>query len=217
MAIGATQKGSDGLPSGSVITEGIAAPAALQGGIQTTDSQGNVIAPSLIQRGDGWRATFSAAATGIVPATTAGAIFTLRGSSTKIVRLTRCHVSGIATTVITLDIGLAKWSAAPTGGTAITVPTMVAHDSANTATALVAGYSVAPTAGTLVGILRSQKLLLPLSAAASKGPDIDWEFGVRPAQCPLLNATTQYYAVTISAIPAGGSLDVYIEWTESTT
>jgi hypothetical protein len=218
MAIGVTQKGTDGLPAGSVITEGIAAPAALQGGVQTTDSQGNIIAPAAMSRGDGWRATFSAAATGIVPATTAGAIFTLRGSSTKIVRLTRCHVSGLATTAITIAVGLAKWSTAPTGGTAITAPTMVAHDGATTATGLVAGYTVAPTAGTLVGLLRSQKLLLPLSAAAAKGPDIEWEFGIRPAQCPLLTAAiTQLFAITISAIPAGGSIDVYIEWTESTT
>jgi hypothetical protein len=189
---------------------------AVRGWNKITDGSSNDSYAFAVSPEDGGKATYSAAATAIVPATTAGAIFTLRGSATAnaVVRLTRCHVSGIATTAITLDVTLEKWSAAPTGGTAITAPTMVAHDSSSGAAgALVAGYTVAPTRGTLVGVMRSGKLALPL-AASSQGPEIEWEFGVRPSQCVVLRGNTQYAAILISAIPAGGSIDVSMEWTE---
>jgi hypothetical protein len=189
---------------------------AVRGWNKITDATPNDSYAIALSPEDGGKATYSAAATAIVPATTAGAIFTLRGSATAnaVVRLTRCHVSGIATTAITIDVTLEKWSAAPSGGTAITAPTMVPHDSASGAAgALVAGYTVAPTRGTLVGVMRSSKLALPLTAS-SQGPDIEWEFGVRPSQCVVLRGNTQYAAILISAIPAGGSIDVSMEWTE---
>jgi hypothetical protein len=164
---------------------------------------------------DGTKTTYSATSTGIAQITTAGAFFVMQGSATKTIKLLKCHVSGVATTATTVDITLARWSAAPSVGTLGTVPTIVPHDSANAAaTAVPSIYTVAPTAGTLVGNLRTAKLFCN-APASPKGPDVEWEFGERPGQVPTLRGTTQYFAVLTGALlGAGGSLDVYMEFSE---
>jgi hypothetical protein len=164
---------------------------------------------------DGAQPTYSAASTALAQITTPGAFFVLQGSATKTIRLLRCHVSGTASAGITLDITLAKWSAAPSGGTLGTAPTIAPHDSTNAAaTAVASTYTVGPTAGTLVGVMRTTKLYCNVPTAIN-GPDIEWEFGVRPGQAGVLRGTTQYFAILTNVIPgAGGSFDVYMEFTE---
>jgi len=173
------------------------------GSVQTTPSN------------DGAKPTYSASATNIAQITTTGTIFVLQGSATKTIRILRVHVSGTAGTSITVDVSLAKWSAAPSGGTTGTAPTITPHDSTNAAgTAVASTYTVAPTAGTLVGNLRTQKLYCNATATTS-GEDIDWEFGVRPGQAPTLRGTTQYIAILSGALlGASGSFNVYVEFSE---
>jgi hypothetical protein len=215
MTYGTTSKGTDGLPQGSVWVPGQANPVPLQGGNPYTDVNGNVSAPGIMAMGDGWKVTYSAAISNLVPATTAGDCFVLQASATKLARLVRVLVSGTATTATTLDVTLVKRSTLDTAGTS-TSPAMVPHDSADgAATAVVKAYTVAPTAGTLVGILRSAKLLLAVPAATGGGPQILWEFGNLAEKQPLLRSgTTHCYAVTINAIPTGGSMNIAMEFTE---
>ncbi len=162
---------------------------------------------------DGAKPTYSASSVPIVQATTAGALFVLQGSSTKTIRLTKCDVSGIGTTAVTIDISLVKWSSAPSAGTTGTAPVITPHDSTNAAgTAVASIYTVAPTTGTVVGTVRTGKLCCNLTTVA--GNPVTWDFGIRPAQAPILRGTTQYFAVVASALVTGGSIDVYMEFTE---
>jgi hypothetical protein len=215
MAYGNTPRDAGNLPLGSVWVPGQANPIPLQGGNKYTDANGNDSAPGVMALGDGWKVTYSAAIANQVPATTAGDCFVLQASATKLVRLTRVLVSGTATTATTLDVTLVRRSTLDTAGTS-TSPAMVPHDSLDSpATALVKAYTIAPTAGTLVGILRSAKLLLAVPAATGGGPQILWEFGNLAEKQPMLRSgTTHCYAVTISAIPTGGSMDIAFEFTE---
>lgn len=213
MVLGTTPKGSDLIPLGSVKVPNVSNQKPLQGGAIYTDLAGDDSAPGVMALGDSAFATYSACVVGQIPATTAGDCFTLTWVS-KVIRLRRVQVTGIATTAQTLDITLVKRSAVDTLGTS-TSPTVVAHDSLNQGlnTALVKAYSVAPTAGTLVGILCAEKLLLPVSASSGGESQVEWIFGTRPSQSPLLRAAG-LFAVTISAIPAGGSMNISFEWTE---
>jgi hypothetical protein len=215
MTWGVTQKGTDGLPLGSVHPPGQTNPVPLQGGLPYTDANGNTSSPGVMALSDGWRVTYSAGIAAMVPATTAGDCFVINASATKLVRLSRVMINGTATTATTLDITLVRRSTLDTAGTS-TTPAMVPHDATDAAaTALVRAYTVAPTAGTFVGILRASKLLLAVPAATGAMPPLEWDFGNLAEKQPLLRAgTTHCYAVTISAIPSGGSLDIAMEFTE---
>jgi hypothetical protein len=212
MAYGTTARGSDLYPLGSVQVPGQVNTTPLQGGAKYTDALGNDSAPAIMAPGDSAFPTYSACVVGQIPVTTAGDCFVLNWVS-KVIRLRRIQVTGTATTAITLDVTLVRRSTADSAGTSST-PTIVPHDSANpAATATVKAYTVAPTAGTLVGIICAEKLLLPVSAASGGESQVEWIFGERPAQSPLLRATG-LFAVTISAIPAGGSMTISCEWSE---
>lgn len=172
---------------------------------------------------DGQKATYSAAKVGLVPASSATDIFTITGSATKTVRVTRIEVVGTTTsaTPAALDIVLLKRSAADTSGTS-TAPTIVPHDSNDAAaTSVVAAYTANPTVGTLVGNLRNQKLMLTLGTyTATDFPPVDrvtWEFGNRPgAQCIVLRGVGDVLAINLGGVTATAtaSVDLAIEFTE---
>src|SRR6266550_8344389 len=84
---------------------------------------------------DGAKSTYSAAKVGLVPGSSATDFFTLTGSATKTVRITRITITATTTsaTPVALDILLLKRSTANTGGTSTGSPTAVPHDSANPA------------------------------------------------------------------------------------
>src|SRR5487761_1000216 len=90
---------------------------------------------------EGTKTTFSTASLSVTPAATATDIWTLLGSSTKIVRLLKLIISGLATAAATVDIQLIIRSTADSAGTA-TTPVLVANDSnSSAATAVVSLYS----------------------------------------------------------------------------
>lgn len=158
---------------------------------------------------DGWKNTYSVVYSGL--AGVAGDLFVLNWVS-KIIRLVRIEISGIATTAATFTAQLIKRSAADTGGTTVTAATIVPHDSANAlVTATVAAYSAAPTAGTIVGPMRSDKLYLPLTANLSE--KLIWDFSMGSGQQPTLRAAG-LLAVNLSAAPVGGSIEISTTWTE---
>jgi hypothetical protein len=169
--------------------------------------------PWLVTRVDGQKTTYSASYTGL--AGVAGDLFVLGGSATKTVRLTRLEISGVATTAAYFDIKLDKRSTADTGGTKATAATIAPHDSNNAAaTGTVDAYTAAPTQGTSVGVIRSAKLTLPITTTVSNTEKVVWDFGIRPAQAPVLRGTTQQLALILSGAPSGGSIDINCEWTE---
>lgn len=173
---------------------------------------------------DGPKATYSAAKVGLVPGSSATDIFTITGSTTKTIRVTRIELAATTTsaTPAALDILLLKRSTANTGGTSTGSPTAVPHDSNNAAaSATVLAYTAPPTTGNLVGTaIRNQKYLMALATStATDFPQIDhlmWDFGDRPAQAIVLRGTGDVLAINLNAATptATASFDIAIEWTE---
>lgn len=193
-------------------------------GLVKTGSDGTLYAPHIFAPSDGNKATYSAAKVGLVPGSSATDIFTLTGSATKIVRVTRIEIAGTSTSAsgAALDVLLLKRSTANTLGTSTGSPTPVPHDSADAvATATVLAYTAVPTTGTLVGTaIRNQKLMLALATDTSSDfPPMDrivWEFGNRPSKGLVLRGIGEVLAINLNAATptATASFDIAIEWTE---
>jgi hypothetical protein len=173
---------------------------------------------------DGTKQTYSASSASLVPATTTPSdIFTITGSATKTIRVTRVSVSATQTTVAALiDVLLILRSAANTGGTS-TSPTIASHDSQNAAaTATIRQYTANPSAlGASAGTVRSTKMTCTTNApgnaqGAVTTIPIVWDFGNRPGQAIVLRGTAQVLAVNLNSVTLGsaGSFDISMEWTE---
>lgn len=165
---------------------------------------------------DGLKATYSASITALASAASATDIFTITGSATKTIRVTRLEVSGQATTAAAAQVVLAVRSTANTSGTS-TAPTAVPHDSASAAaSATIKAYTVNPTTGTLVGNIKAAYVFLaaPATATVCSEP-LFLDFGLRPSQAIVLRGITQVLAVNLNAATVtGGAFDINIEWTE---
>jgi hypothetical protein len=176
-----------------------------------------VTQPVLVTNGvaptDGTKTSYSAAITGLVAASTATDIFTITGSASKIVRITRVEISGTQTTGGIVPIILIRRSTANTAGTS-TAPAKVTHDTTNpTATATVLAYTANPTVGTLVGPIRSLRAFVSGTTVANN--IIVEDFGIRPSQAIVLRGTAEVLAVNLNSTTVTGSLfNISIEWTE---
>lgn len=166
---------------------------------------------------DIYKATYGAAA-GFSAGTAATTdIFTIYGSGTKTVRVTRLLISSTTSTAAAYyDVILAKRSTAATGGTPAT-PTIVPYDSGFAAgTATVKNYTAAPTAGTNVGTLTFAKYFSPITGTPAAVSTLVFDFANRPASPIVLRGTGEGLAVTISGVtPANAQTwDIAVEWTE---
>lgn len=168
---------------------------------------------------DGQKLTFSACVTGLVTATTPTDVFTISGSATKTVRITRLGFTGLQTTSALRDIVLLKRSTANVGGTS-TTPIAVPYDSLNpAATASVKAYTANPTTlGTLVGNMRSYKYPLdanPTGTSAVPTTPQEWVFGDKGGQAVVLRGVNESFSVNLNGVTStGDSLDIFVEWTE---
>jgi hypothetical protein len=185
--------------------------------IQTINSvKGLAVAP---YNPDNFKATYGAAATAFSAGTAATSdIFTIYGSGTKTVRVTRLVVSSTtATAAVYYDLVLAKRSTIPTGG-ASSSPSVVPYDSAFAAgTATVKNWTAAPTAGTNVGTMAVVRTFSPLTGtAALTPPPVVFDFANRPSSAAVLRGTGEGLAVTINGVtPANAQTwDIFVEWTE---
>lgn len=158
--------------------------------------------------------TYSAAISGLVPVASATDVFTITGSPTATVRVTRCEVSGTAT-AISVSAQWVKRSTANSGGSPASVPA-VPHDSSDpAATATVLSYTANPVGlGTLVGLLRAVRAALP--GAGTLGAIVSLAFGDRPAKPIVLRGVNEVLALNLAgATIAGGNLNISVEWTEA--
>lgn len=163
------------------------------------------------------RQTYSAAIAGLVVATvTPTDIFTITGSASKVIRVTRVIFSATKTVVGTIDLILLKRSTANSGGTSTTL-TNVPHDSTNLAgTATVRAYTVNPVLGVLVGNICTTKHFQSSAALDTESFRID--FGGDRKQPVILRGTDEVFAVNLNMTAVsmlGNSTDIAIEWTES--
>ena len=164
---------------------------------------------------DGQRATYAASITGLASASSATDIFTITGSASMVVRVTRIRISAIKTSAgADVDIQLIKRSTADTGGTA-TNPTAIPYDSLDpAATATIAAYTANPTTGTAVGTFAVDSVWVGLATAQTGLMSHD--FGNRPAHAVTLRSASEVLAVNLNGVTVGGgAFDIWVEWTES--
>ena len=161
--------------------------------------------------------TYSATISGLALATTATDIFTIIGSATKTIRITKIAINGIQTTAGQVGVVLLRRSTANAGGT-FTAQTAVPYDSTNlAATAVVSAYTANPTTvGTLVGNFYSQRVFMPGAATASDAQGLSVAFGDVNQQYVTLRGIAQGLSVNLAGVSVvGGSINITIEWEES--
>ena len=170
----------------------------------------------------GEKNTYRAATTAVfaAPAGTTP-FFALQGSSSKIIRIQRIRICGLTlTSVAYLNLNLAKYSTAISGGTPTALTMTPLDSSAPAATAsLVNVYTAAPTAGSKVGDVATSRTLAQATTAAAAGiPDDDIIFDFRNIGEPspvVLRSTSEGIALYFTAAPATAvTMALEIEWTE---
>jgi|SRR6266702_5446926 len=219
MAYGTTQKGSDGLPLGSVQVPGQANVTPLMGGTISTDANSNTAAPAVFQRDDGRKATYGVGVVGLVPGASPTDIFTITGSATKVVKITKLYMVATATaTGNSLNVLLLKRSTANTGGTSSTQTAAPFDRLSAAATAVCTTYTANPTAlGTgVIGYIQMARISVLINTTAQPVEFItDW--GIRPSQCPTLRGTSDLFCINLigsQAAQTGWAFNIWCEFTE---
>lgn len=168
------------------------------------------------------KATYRASTTGLfTPAVTSPNPFlTIYGSATKIIRVQSIIISGLTLTAVAyLNIGLRKYATAVSGGTstALTPVAMDSNNGASTATNINI-YTVAPTAGTVVGDLSNRRVIGQATTAAAGGVPqvVDFDFSpIGDASAIVLRGVAQGIGLYWITAPATAvSMLARIEYTE---
>ncbi len=158
-------------------------------------------------------ATYSACIIDLVAASSATDIFTVTGSGTKTVKITKVLISATQTTAGEVNIVFLTRSTANSAGTS-TNPTAVPNDPNDpAATATANAYTANPTAGTLVGDVRAFKL----NVGSASGNLLVWEetFGNANSKPITLRGTGSVFAINLNAVTVtGNKFTVTVEWTE---
>ena len=160
-------------------------------------------------------ATYTASITSLATGTLPSDIFTITGSATKTVYVTRIDIDGVQATAGQVLVLVIKRSTADTAGTS-TAPTKIPLDSLSaTATATVLAYTVNPTLGTLIGTTTAARFFLPAAATATDAQGISIPYGQLGEQQMTLRGTNQVLAVNLNSVTiTGPSINITIEWTE---
>jgi hypothetical protein len=190
---------------------------AVRGWNKITDATPNDSYAIAVSPEDGGKATFTSILTGFTPVATATDILTIGGSASKVIRITRLMIWGTANAAGQYPLFLIKRSAANTAGTTATI-TPTPHDSGNAAvTAAVKNYTANATGlGAAVGTLRLVNLWLTVGGTPTQNVLYIEEFGNRPAQAIVLRGVAEFFCLNFNgvAVPAGTSLNIFIEHTE---
>lgn len=165
---------------------------------------------------DGTKASYSATVSALTAVALATDVFTLTGSATKTIRVTRIEITGSTTagSGISVNLSILKRTTANTGGTTSNLVEL-AHDSNSAAaTATAVAYTVNPTLlGTSAGTYRAVRASFG-TAGLTAAPYI-WQFGDRPSQSIVLRGTSEILAINLGTITiTGGILAISVEWTE---
>lgn len=170
----------------------------------------------------GPKVTYRAATAPTVVAVTASTVpfFVISGSGSKTIVVQRITVSGGTLTAVEYaNIQVNKHSTAFSGGTA-TALTQIPVDStsgAGTAT-LCQVYTAAPTAGTSLGVIDVQRVLLQSTTAAASGLPFLSCFDFRQigeAKGVVLNGASQGLSISVgTALASAATYSLSIEWVE---
>jgi hypothetical protein len=162
---------------------------------------------------EGRKATYRAVVSGSAFIAGASPLFSITGSPSKIVRVTRIRFSASAATGAIADVSVARFSAL-SGGTSAAV-TIGALDTTNpAATAAPKVWTVAATTATLVALLTSERFEIVTASVAVQPGLIEWEFGNLNSQALVLRGTSDFIGIKTSATGTTQVGDIWIEWTE---
>lgn len=169
---------------------------------------------------EGTKDTFCCGIIGFLPIATPTDIWTMIGSATKVVRITKIRLTGVATAATPVALQLIKRSTANTGGTT-TTPTIVPNDTSDAAATAVITYYAAganPTLGSTVGTMRSGFLNLGAAAAGAAGV-LEWDFTNLNDKAIVLRGVAQAISINWNgaAVPAGTLLTIEVRFTEEPT
>lgn len=156
--------------------------------------------------------TYSASAA-VTLAAAATDFFTITGSASTTVFITKIAISGIQTTGGVSPVSIIKRSTANSGGTSSDIAE-IPHDSSDAAaSATVLAYTANPTLGSTVGTIRQRNVPFTGTTATTNGNvPIDFGQSGRPV---VLRGTGQVLALNLGgATLAGGVAYVDIEWYE---
>lgn len=158
--------------------------------------------------------TYSAAFQ-IVPAANPTDVVEILGAANRLVEITKIIIGGVQTTAGQMLVDLIKRSAANTTGTS-TNATKVPHDATDAAaSATIKKYTVNPGGlGAAVGSVRSARLPIGKATDLIAPSEINFAERGKPV---TLNAATESLCLNLGGVTlTGGTLDVSIEWTETT-
>jgi len=157
-------------------------------------------------------ATYSTAVIGLSNSS-AGDVFCINGSATKVVKVKGIRVNATGGTAAVADVSVVLRSSLDTGGGLASV-TMVKNDPLNApATATVNSFTSNPTPGTLVGAVRSMKMAVGTQGNTATSSEGLFQFTVYWDQPMTLRAATSQLCVATTAISTG-SWDIDAEMTE---
>lgn len=160
--------------------------------------------------------TYSGGIIAFTPQATPQDFFTLTGNPLVVASLRRVEVWIGATAAAAMELQLVYNSVANTGGTAA-VPVAVPLDPADVAASCaLAAYSVAPTAGTTLGIIAAGRVEGPILAGAGSDQPLIWTFGDANEKPPRLRTAAQQIALNGNgaALPSGIKFSIRFTWTE---
>ena len=152
-------------------------------------------------------------------ATTAGDVAVIGGITTvKSAAIHRIVVSGTATAATVVNCSLILRSTASTGGTSTGAGTPVSLSGPTFVATIggLSGFTANPTAGTAIGTVCAQKLLL--STPATQPVPAVFDFTPETGLAPLVMSSAQlpflYVNFGNAATLTGGSVSVYALWSE---
>ena len=152
----------------------------------------------------------------VIAAASVAPFFVLYGSASFTIAVLSVVVSGLTLTAVAYhSIELRKHSSAPSGGTA-TALTQVPLDSVTppATVALCQVYTVAPTAGALVGRVGCRRRLSQATTAAAAGIPAEVRF-INPQAPVILRGVAEGVALGFGVAPATAvTLAVEVSWAE---
>ena len=169
---------------------------------------------------DGVKATYRAAILAFTPVATPTDVLVMQGSASRTVRLKRLVVQGAATASGNMPCQILRRSSAGTLGSAVlTALTAAKHDindPAPTATVSTVGTANLTTLGQSAGVLGAGRIQLTAAGSGTVINPLDWEFSTRSDKALVLRGASDFLCVNLNgaAVPAGGTIDIEIEWEE---
>jgi len=161
-------------------------------------------------------ATYSANVTDlVVDVTGATDIVTIAGNSTKVIKVLSIYVDGNSDEERNLNISIIKRSTANTSGTS-TALIKVPHDSSLSASAAtVLAYTASPTLGTAIGVVHSERILLPKFDTLKSGQKLSLKYESVTSMPIVLKSSSELLCVSLNgAVLTTPAINVTIKWTE---